>query len=174
MVTPAFTIRLLPVEDAAFMVPLRREALETAPFAFMASAEDDHGLSLEFVRNILANHQEQAVFGAFNGDSLVGMLGMYRELKVKRRHLGILWGMYVSPRARNQGAGRALLDAAIRRAREWGLDQLQLGVMDTAQDAKRLYEALGFRSWGREPKALQWDGRFVDEHHMVLDLRETG
>jgi GNAT superfamily N-acetyltransferase len=173
MVTIAFNVRLLRVEDAASMVALRREALETDPFAFMASAEDDHGLSLEFVRNVLANHQEQAVFGAFNGDSLIGMLGMYRELKVKRRHLGSLWGMYVSPGARNQGAGRALLDAAIRCAHEWGLDQLQLGVMDTAQDAKHLYEVVGFRSWGREPRALHWDGRFVDEHHMGLDLRRS-
>lgn len=80
--------------------------------------------------------------------------------------------MYVTPRARNKGAGRALLEAAIQHARGWRLDQLQLGVMETALTAKRLYEAAGFRSWGREPRAIHWKGRFVDEHHLVLELRE--
>ena len=58
--------------------------------------------------------------------------------------------MYVTPRARSKGAGRALLDAAIQQARN--------------------YERAGFRSWGREPRALHWKGRFVDEDHLVLEL----
>jgi RimJ/RimL family protein N-acetyltransferase len=49
---------------------------------------------------------------------------------------------------------------------------LHLGVTDAAVSARRLYEAAGFRSWGREPRALQWEGRFVDEFHLVLDLGE--
>jgi L-amino acid N-acyltransferase YncA len=92
---------------------------------------------------------------------------------MKQRHTGSTWGMYVTPRARSGGAGRALLAAAIRQAREWGLAQLQLGVMDTALTAKRLYDAAGFRSWGREPRALHWKGRFVDEYHLVLDPGES-
>lgn len=168
-----FNVRLLRLEDATLLVSLRREALETDPLSFMASAEDDRGLSLEFVRNMLANHQEQAVAGAFEEGRLTGMVGLYRETKVKRRHVGGIWGMYVTPGARSKGIGRALLDAAIRQAREWGLDQVQLGVMDTALAARRLYEAAGFRPWGVEPRALHWAGRFVDEHHLTLDLRES-
>jgi GNAT superfamily N-acetyltransferase len=96
-----------------------------------------------------------------------------RAPKMKQRHAGSIWGMYVTPGARSGGAGGALLNAAIRQAREWGLVQLQLGVMETALTAKRLYEAAGFRSWGREPRALHWKGRFVDEYHLVLELGES-
>ena len=30
------------------------------------------------------------------------------------------------------------------------------------------------REWGREPRALGWEGQWADESHMVLDLREAG
>ena len=101
----------------------------------------------------------------------MGMVGVIRAARVKVRHKASLWGMYVSPRARGQGAGRALLDAAIGQVRAWpGVEQLELGVTDVAVAARTLYEAAGFRIWGREPRALQWEGRFVDELHLVLDV----
>ena len=167
-------VRRLEVEDAAALVSLRREALETDPLAFGASIEDDRGLDLDFVRRSLADTREQAVFGCFDGADLAGMVGVIRASKVKQRHAGVIWGMYVTPRARNQGAGRALLDAAVKQARGWGLEQVELGVTEAAAAAKRMYEAAGFRSWGRQPRALHWQGRFVDEHHLTLDLREQG
>lgn len=168
-----FAIRMLDVEDATSLLSLRREALETEPLAFASSTDDDRGLSPEFTRDMLANRREQAVFGSFDGDTLTGMVGIYRESKTKRRHLGGIWGMYVTPSTRNQGIGRALLEAAIQQGREWGLDQVQLGVSDTALAAKHLYETTGFRAWGCEPCALRWEGRFVDEHHLTLDLRDS-
>ena len=170
----AVDVRRLLVEDAAALMSLRREALETDPLAFGASIEDDRGLDLDLVRGSLADVGEQAVFGCFDGEELTGMVGVIRASKVKQRHTGIIWGMYVTPRARNQGAGRALLDAAVAQARAWGLEQVQLSVTEPAVAAKRMYESAGFRSWGRQPRALHWQGRFVDEHHLVLELRKQG
>src|SRR5438876_815981 len=165
-----FNIQRLRAEDTAALVVLRREALEREPLAFAASSEDDRGLSPEFVRTALADDQEQAVFGQFDGSVLTGMIGLIRMSKVKQRHKAGIWGMYVVPQARNKGIGRALLEAAIRHARGWGLDQLQLSVTEAAPGAKRLYETAGFRLWGQEPRALNWKGRFVDEYHLVLEL----
>jgi L-amino acid N-acyltransferase YncA len=81
--------------------------------------------------------------------------------------------MYVSAGARRRGAGRTLIDAAVAQARAWGVEQVQLGVTDAAPEARRMYEAAGFRTWGRQPRTLQWQGRFVDEAHMALDLRAS-
>ena len=168
--TPA--VRRLRPDDAPALVSLRREALESEPLAFAASVEDDR-LSLDFARTILAAEQDQAVFGLFLGPDLAGMVGVVRGSTVKQRHRGMIWGMYVAPRARHRGMGRALLEMAIAHARRWpGIEQLDLTVSDTGVIAKRLYESAGFRSWGREPRSLQWDGQFVDDHHMVLDLRD--
>lgn len=147
-------VRRLGVEDAPALVSLRREALETDPLAFGASIEDDRGLSPDLVRSSLADVGEQAVFGSFDVEALTGMVGVIRASKVKQRHSGTIWGMYVTPRARSRGAGRALLDAAVNQARGWGLEQVQLSVTEPAVAAKRMYESAGFRSWGRQPRAL--------------------
>ncbi len=168
-------IRRLHPRDAEFLVALRRQALESHPLAFAASVDDDRGLSLDFVRTALADDQEQAVFGYCEGANLAGMVGLIRNSKFKRRHVALLWGMYVVPPARRKGVGGALVAAAIAQARTWrGVNQLQLSVTAAATAARRLYEATGFRCWGTESRALQWEGRFVDEFHLVLDLKEPG
>jgi hypothetical protein len=167
----ALEIRRLRPADVTHLVPLRREALETDPLAFGASTGDDRGLSPDFVRTALADQDEQAIFGCFEGEALAGMVGVIRASKTKQRHTATIWGMYVSPRARNKGAGRALIEAAIQHASEWGLDHVQLAVTETAEAARRLYESVGFRTWGRQPRALHVDDRFVDEYHLTLDLR---
>lgn len=61
---------------------------------------------------------------------------------------------------------------AIQQSRSWaGVEQVHLAVSEVAQEARRLYERNGFQEWGREPRALCWEGRCADESHMVLDLR---
>jgi ribosomal protein S18 acetylase RimI-like enzyme len=167
----AVEIRRLRPADVTGLAPLRRAALETAPLAFGASLDDDRGLSPDFLRTALADEDEQAIFGYFEGGALAGMVGVIRASKTKQRHTATIWGLYVSPRARNKGAGRGLIEAAIRHATGWGLDHVQLAVTETAEVARRVYEAAGFRAWGRQPRALHFDGRFVDELHLTLDLR---
>ena len=167
-------VRRLGVGDAAAFVSVRREALEADPLAFSASIDDDVALDPEFVQRSLANEAEQAVFGYFEADRLRGIVGIIRASKLKQRHAAIVWGMYVSAAARRRGAGRALLDAAVAQARAWGLEQVQLSVTDAAPEAKRMYEAAGFKSWGHQPRTLGWQGRVVDESHMLLDLRAPG
>jgi len=158
-------------EDAAALAALRREALEQAPLAFSASPEDDGGLSLDSARTALSDVQEQAVFGHFEEARLAGMVGVLRAAKLKGRHKAELYGMYVTPTARRRGVGRSPLDAAVEHVRRWqGVGQLHLCVTTGAPAAARLHRAAGFREWGREPRALQSGGVFVDDLHFVLEL----
>ena len=164
-------VRRFGAEDVPALLVLRREALEADSTAFGASVDDDRGLDPEFVRAVLTKTDEEAIFGYLDGAGWAGMVGIARVSKTKERHTAIIWGMYVTSRARNKGAGRALLDAAIRQARAWGLDHVQRSVTETSAAAKRLYESAGFRVWGRQPRALQHGGRFLDTDHLTLDLR---
>jgi ribosomal protein S18 acetylase RimI-like enzyme len=169
--TPSSTIRRLTPDDAEALVSLRREALLAEPLAFAASPADDRGASLELVGTMLGDVDEHAVFGHFGQNELTGMVGILRAAKRKHRHKADVWGMYVAPCDRARGIGRALLDAAIDHARGWqDVDQLHLSVSSTAHAAARLYERARFRSWGREPRALRWEGTVVDEDHLVLML----
>jgi ribosomal protein S18 acetylase RimI-like enzyme len=175
----SLAVRILAPDDATALIALRREALEAHPLAFGASPDDDRGLSLEFVRGVLAESArgESAVFGAFDdgaggaGGALLGMAGVVRARESKRRHRAHIWGMYVAPRARRRGAARALLEAAIGHARAWpGLTLLELSVTASSPEALRLYRAMGFRVWGREPQALSVGGVVVGESHLGMDL----
>ncbi len=170
MTSPDSRLRALRPDDAPAVVALRREALETKPFAFGATVADDKGLQLDSVRVVLAD-PDQAIFGGFEGGVLVGMAGLRREAGAKRNHRCSVWGVYVTPRARRRGIARALLVAAIEHARGWaGVEQVNLGVTPEAEGARRMYASLGFTEWGRAPRAHRWEGRYVDMIHMALEL----
>jgi GNAT superfamily N-acetyltransferase len=172
--TDSFNIRRLGPEDAQAFMVLRREALEMEPLAFGSSPVDDRACSPEFVQGVLADFQEQAVFGCFDASGkLAGMIGVIRASRMKERHKAQIWGMYLQPPARGRKLGRALLRAAVEHARTWPeIGQLHLCVTESASAAKSLYESADFRCWGREPRALAWQGRFVDDFHLVLDLAQ--
>ncbi len=165
-------IRPLVPDDVPALLPLRREALEAAPLAFGSSPEDDtRGGSEAYMRAALADVENAAAVGAFDGDRLVGMAGVVRGGSVKVRHRAYIWGMYVTPAYRRAGVGAALVAAAIERARAWvGVVQLGLSATEAAEGAARLYERAGFVEWGREPRALCWEGEYVGERHFVMDV----
>jgi ribosomal protein S18 acetylase RimI-like enzyme len=87
----------------------------------------------------------------------------------KRRHKGLLWGMYVRPAARNLGLGRRLVEAVLKHA-SGHVELLQLTVVSENLSAHRLYTSLGFAEYGREARALKQNGRYYDEILMVRFL----
>jgi RimJ/RimL family protein N-acetyltransferase len=156
------------------MQKLRREALESHSLAFSSSAVDDRVLKAEFVEYSSRSRDTSAIFCAVENDRWGGMVGVYRIEGRKEHHRAQLWGMYVTPAMRRRGLGQALLTSAIQHVRTWpGVSQIQLSVTGAAGEARKLYERAGFRVWGCEPRALQWEGQVVDEYHLVLPLTQS-
>jgi ribosomal protein S18 acetylase RimI-like enzyme len=52
--------------------------------------------------------------------------------------------LYVVPERREEGLGRALMEAAIELARREGADRMELGTSEDDVAARALYESLGF------------------------------
>lgn len=166
-------IRALREEEAEAYVALRRESLREAPLAFAASPEVDGASQPETVRARLRAAPDAVILGAFAAQdgALVGAAGVRREPGGKASHKAHLWGMYVAPASRRRGIGAALLQAAVAHAQTLpGVAWLELGVSTAAPEARRLYEAVGFRAWGEEPDALRHGGESVSELHMTLRL----
>ena len=167
-----FLVRVLGPDDAAAFRSLRLAGLRESAPAFCSSYEEEVVRPVEATTQRLEPDAEQFVVGAFDAaGALLGVAGFYRNDRIKTRHRGTVWGMYVAPEARGLGAGRALLEAIVARAAAIpGLAAIDLSVTVGQVAARRLYERVGFRAWGLEPGALWVDGRSYDMEHMVLDM----
>lgn len=164
-------IRRLTPSDAEAFVALRGASLADVPEAFASSPETDRFTTVEAARELLGPVRPASVLGAFRGDDLVGAVGLFVPHHAKMGHKAVVWGTYVAPSARGGGLGEALMRAVIGEARSIpGIDWMALDVSITAGAAQRLYERLGFTSWGLEPDALRVQGRSIDVHHMGLRL----
>jgi RimJ/RimL family protein N-acetyltransferase len=165
-------IRRLTEGDAEALWRFRLHALESDPAAFgEAPAEHRQSTVAQTAARLRNGGEANMVFGAFEGAALIGMVGLYRVERIKRSHKAGIWGMFVDRNHRGTGAGRLLLDAAIRAARAMpGLRSVNLSVITGNQAARRLYLNAGFRPYGLEPESLQVDGQYYEEEHMALDL----
>lgn len=162
-------VRPLRPEDAPALRRLRLEALERCPTAFGASHAEALLLTEADFANSIRTAAPGAIFGAFDGRPIVGMAGLMVHCREKQSHKGLLWGVYVQPAFQGKGVGRRLVEAVICLARKKVL-VLQAGVNSRNASAKGLYDHLGFRRFGVEPKAICVDGAYYDEDHLMLDF----
>jgi RimJ/RimL family protein N-acetyltransferase len=162
-------IRRLTPSDASAYQSLRLAALQDTPSAFGSSHEEERDRPVSEIEARLAVASDSGVFGAFEVDTLVGLVGLRRESMKNLAHKVRIWGMYVVPAARGKGIGRALLAQALALARSApGLTRVNLSANAANVAAVHLYESVGFKTFGREPDAMCIDGQLHDEVLMCL------
>lgn len=152
--------------DAPAFHALRLEALAQHPEAFRATFDEEADQTVAQVERRLA---EQTVFGVHLDGGLVGVAGFEAASALKKRHKGLLWGVYVRPGARCAGLGTALVGGVIAHARG-RVEQLHAVVVVDNTPARHLYRKLGFRPYGIEPRALKVGERYYDQELLVLVL----
>lgn len=166
-----YQIRLLTPDDAASYQPLRLRALQEHPEAFGASYEDERQRSLAVVAERLKATPDGFMLGAWGGDALVGIVGLYRSPGIKTRHRGGVGGMYVAAAARGQGMGRALITALIEHAPTLAhLEEIILAVTVGNVTARALYLAAGFTPTYIEQRYLKVGEQYYDLEWMSLRL----
>ncbi|ANM30404.1 hypothetical protein ABI59_13720 [Acidobacteria bacterium Mor1] len=148
---------------------LRLRALREEPHAFQSSFEQEAAKSdAEWKRERLQS-PHITMFCALEQDEVLGTCGCRFEERVKVRHKAMLIAVYVAPEARGRGLARSLSEVALGHA--FGRDEIEavhLTVTGGNDPALRLYESLGFESWGEEPAAMRLDDRYVSKIHMEL------
>ena len=164
------TIRPAAVEDAPALFELRREALRNHPEAFSSDQAREDASGIDFWAQRIEDTAHSVIYVAAVGSELVAMTGVYQESQAKLRHIAAVWGVYVQPEYRGRGVATMLLDAGMSWAQKRDMLVIKLAVVTTNSAAIRCYMRAGFRVYGVEPKALQYDGVFYDELLMALEL----
>lgn len=159
-------IKELLVSEARNYRNLVLSALECDHECFRISPNDD--LDLPFVQS---NTPDNFTLGAFDDAKLIGVVTFKRlgENREKLRHKGLLSRLIVSQEYRKKGVGKQLVAEVILRARKIeGIEQINLTVIPTNEQAKKLYEQFGFKTYASEVNAIKWKGQYFREDQMVL------
>jgi ribosomal protein S18 acetylase RimI-like enzyme len=160
-------LRTLAPEDANAYKALRLFGLHECPEAFSVSHEEEERTPLHELQVRLATRADAAVLGAFEGNDLVGTVGLQREGRVKLCHKAFIWGVYVAPSARRKSVAEQLMRFALEyAASNLGVCSVNLGVNTENTAAVALYTKLGFQQYGLEREFLFVNGRYYDEYQM--------
>lgn len=106
--------------------------------------------------------EREAHLLAFDGDRVVGSLSIRRDEHPATWHVCTL-GMFVVAGHRGRGIGTALMDEAIRWARRYGLERVELTVYPHNGAALALYRRFGFVEEGRLVRHAKKSYGYEDE-----------
>ncbi len=163
-------IRVLAPGDAEAYRALMLEAYGAYPQAFTSSVAERALMPLSWWEKRLDNPLDR-LLGAFEGQTLAGLVGLAFEPREKARHKVTLFGMYVSAAFQQQGLGRRLVEAALDEARQHSrLKVIQLTVTAGNAAAFALYQRCGFIQYGLEPLAVRVGEDYFDKIHMWRPL----
>jgi dihydropteroate synthase len=121
----------------------------------LADSPDSFGETLESARErddaawiaaVAADRTRVVLFAEHDGVPVGMAVSRISPDEPRRAHLYAMW---VAPEVRGLGAGRALIDGAMRWARLAGASTLVLRVTERASAAKALYRAAGFADTGQ-------------------------
>ncbi len=85
-------------------------------------------------------------------------------------HVGILTTFFLAPWARGYGLARRVIETVEARARELGLEVMNLDVRESQTRAIQVYEQLGYVRWGSHPHYAKVADSWVTGHHYYKDL----
>ena len=141
-----------------------------------AEAEDVARLIAEFGawwgKNVVPEAEVRTsverIMGGDDGEYLLGAVGGAPVGVCQLRFRWSVWksaedcwleDLFVREEARRSGLGRALVEAALERARERGCKRIELDVNEDNSAARALYEACGFQTEPKPPGRTLFIGR---------------
>jgi len=165
-------IRHCTLTDVNTFRELRLEALKEHPTAF-ASDYDEAILKpqSDWEKTLTMNTEEQALYLAEYKGQLIGMTGVFRRLSKKSLHSAVIWGVYVKSEWRGRHISEALIQSCLSWAKQKNIVIVKLGVVTDNLSAIHCYKNCGFTTYGKEPKALSYDGLYYDEYLMSVEIQ---
>jgi ribosomal protein S18 acetylase RimI-like enzyme len=148
---------------------IRLEALRSEPAAYSSSFEETLARSDEHWQQRLASDHSVHLLARAQSRP-IGMVGGYLGSDEGDESVAVVFGMYVAREYRGRGIGRLLLSSLIDRLSAFPqICTIRLGVTETQDPARALYESMGFQVIGKTEEGIVVDDRQVDE--LIMELR---
>jgi ribosomal protein S18 acetylase RimI-like enzyme len=156
-------------EDWRDLRAIRLEALRSEPAAYSSSYAETLARPDEHWQQRLANDHSVHLLARVQSRP-IGMVGGYLGSDEGDDGVAVVFGMYVASEHRGKGVGRLLLTSLIDRLAAFPhISTIRLGVTETQQPARRLYESVGFQVVGKAEEGIVVDARRYDE--LIMELR---
>lgn len=141
---------------------------------FMLRYPEEVKDDLEFEKKIISdmlNNERGLFLTVFDGDRIVANSHISLDFDfIKMRHR-CDFGIGIIQEYCDSGLGTIMMEKVIGKAKAMGFEQMELGVFADNKRAIALYKKMGFKEYGRLPKACKLkDGTYIDQVCMVLEL----
>jgi ribosomal protein S18 acetylase RimI-like enzyme len=148
---------------------IRLEALRSEPAAFSSSYEETLAWTDDVWRRRLTNDQRLHLLVRLQNRP-IGIVGSYLGADDGDDSVAVVFGMYVTREHRGKGIGRILLTSLLDRLSACPqITTIRLGVTQTQDRARRLYESVGFRVVGKTEEGIVVNDRHYDE--LIMERR---
>jgi RimJ/RimL family protein N-acetyltransferase len=163
-------IRKLQPHESKVYREIRLACLKNASAYFGSTYEEEIlNPKLKFETFIENDSPDHFIFGAFDVEKLIGITGFTRMNRKRDRHRGELVQVYLDANYRGQNIGEKLIRSVVKYAFTMdGLEQIQLSAIASNQSAIKLYEKVGFRTFGVQPRYFKVGNEYVDQQFMQL------
>lgn len=164
------TYRKLETTDAKDFRCVRLECLRDFPENFGTLYEDEVNNPKLYLEQLIEQNNPNVIFfGAFSDNDLIGIAGFIRESRPKTRHHGSIVSMYVKPDFHGRKVGENLLRGLIKDvfALE-GIEAANLAVVADNPSAIKLYERIGFETFGVQKNYFKHGDKYWDLKSMQL------
>src|SRR5215213_4333232 len=142
---------------------MRLEALQSEPAAFSSSYEETLAWSDEDWQRRLGDARRMHLLARAQRQP-IGIVGGYLGSDDGDESVAQIFGMYVRSEHRGKGIGRLLLTSLIDRLSTLPqIATIRLGVTETQEPARRLYESVGFQVVGKAEDGILVGDRQYDE-----------
>jgi ribosomal protein S18 acetylase RimI-like enzyme len=147
-------IRHLEAANGAEYQALFLEALWSVPAAFAADCDEESARSSE---QIAERFRREVILGGFVSGRLYAIATFLQQMSPKRKHVGMIWNMYVSEGHRGTGLAEILFKHVLEAA-SLKVDQVELYVALDNPRGRKFYRNFGFESYDVMPRALRVQG----------------